>query len=87
MTAENITQAYGVPVSVKRVDLQAQLGFVPSGLEKSGAFWKHILFPDYGIAGFDQSFWQQALGYIISAFFALLLIGIIGFAIQRFTRK
>lgn len=68
-------------------DLQAQLGFVPSGLEKLGNFWNHILFPGYGIAGFDQSFWQQALGYIMSAFFALLVIGVIGFAIQRFVRK
>lgn len=68
-------------------DVQAQLGYVPSGLEKLADYWKHTLFPDYGIAGFDHSFWQQALGYIISAFFALLLIGIIGFAFQRFTRK
>ena len=68
-------------------DLQAKLGFVPTGLQKLGDFWNHILFKDYGIAGFDQSFWRQALGYIISAFFALLVIGIIGFAIQRFTRK
>jgi len=68
-------------------DLQAQLGFVPSGLERLGAFWNHILFKDYGVAGLDQTFWQQALGYIISAFFALLVIGMIGFAIQRFARK
>lgn len=68
-------------------DLQAKLGFVPSDLEKLGSFWNHILFPDYGIVGFDQSFWQQALGYILSAFFALLVIGVIGFAIQRFARK
>ena len=68
-------------------DLQAKLGFVPTGLQKLGDFWNHILFKDYGIAGFDQSFWRQALGYIISAFFALLVIGIIGFTIQRFTRK
>ena len=68
-------------------DLQGKLGFVPTGLQKLGDFWNHILFKDYGIAGFDQSFWRQALGYIISAFFALLVIGIIGFAIQRFTRK
>ena len=68
-------------------DLQTQLGYVPSGLEKLGNFWKHTIFPDYGIAGFDQSFWQQAFGYILSAFLALLVIGIIGFVIQRFVRK
>lgn len=68
-------------------DLQAKLGFVPSGLAKLGEFWNHILFKDYAIAGFDQTFWQQALGYIISAFFALLVIGAVGFAIQRLVRK
>ncbi|MDR3585945.1 MAG: cobalt transporter CbiM [Desulfosporosinus sp.] len=69
------------------VDLQARLGFVPTGIEKLGDFWNHILFKDYGISGFDQTFWKQALGYIISAFFALLVIGIIGFGIQRMVRK
>ena len=68
-------------------DLQAKLGFVPTGLKRLGDFWNHILFKDYGISGFDQLFWQQALGYIISAFFALLVIGVLGFAIQRFVRK
>jgi len=68
-------------------ELQAQLGFVPSGLEKLGAFWNHVLFPNYAIGGFQQSFWQEAFGYILSAFFALLVIGIIGFVIQRFFRK
>jgi len=67
--------------------LQAQLGFVPSGLEKLGGFWNHILFKDYGVAGLNQTFWQQALGYIMSAFFALLVIGIIGYAFQRFVHK
>ena len=68
-------------------DVQAQLGFVPSGLEKLREFWNHALFKDYGIAGYDQTFWQQAFGYIIAAFFALLVIGIIGFAFQHFARK
>lgn len=68
-------------------EMQARLGFVPRGLEKLGGFWNHTLFKDYGVAGLDHSFWQQALGYIISAFFALLFIGIIGFAFQRFNRK
>lgn len=68
-------------------ELQAQLGFLPSGLERLEAFWNRILFPDYAMGGFNQSFWQQAFGYILSAFFALLVIGIIGFVIQRFIRK
>lgn len=36
-------------------------------------------------SGLDK--WQQALGYIMSAFFALLVIGLIRFAIQHFARK
>jgi len=68
-------------------DLQAQLGYVPNGLEKLGSFWNHILFKEYSIAGHDQTFWLQAFGYILSAFFALLVIGLIGFAFQRFARK
>jgi ABC-type Co2+ transport system, permease component len=68
-------------------NVRAQLGYVPSGLERLGDFWKHIILPDYGITGFDHSFWQQAFGYILSAFFALLVIGIIGFAVQRCVRK
>lgn len=67
--------------------LQAQLGFVPSGLERLGSFWNRVLFPHYAMGGLNQTFWQQAFGYILSAFFALLVIGIIGFVIQRFVRK
>ena len=68
-------------------ELQAQLGFVPSGLERLGAFWNRVLFKDYAMGGLNQSFWQQAFGYILSAFFALLVIGIIGFVLQRIVRK
>lgn len=68
-------------------ELQTKLGFVPGGLEKLGSFWNHTLFPDYSITGFDQSFWQQAFGYILSAFLALIIIGIVGFAVQRYVRK
>ncbi|WP_434510478.1 cobalt transporter CbiM [Desulfitobacterium sp. AusDCA] len=68
-------------------DLQSQLGFIPSGLQKFSDFWKHTLLPDYGIAGYDQTFWQQSLGYLLSAFVGLLIIGIITFIIQRFFRK
>ena len=70
-----------------REELQSQLGYVPSGLEKLGAFWNHALFPDYAIAGLNQSFWQEAFVYIVSAFFALLVIGLIGFVIQYFFSK
>lgn len=68
-------------------DLQSQLGFVPQGLGKLGEFWKHVLLPDYGIAGFDQSFWQQALGYLLSALLGLILIALIAWPLQRIWRK
>lgn len=68
-------------------DLQSQLGFIPSGLQKFSDFWKHTLLPDYGIAGYDQTFWQQSLGYLLSAFVGLLVIGIITIIIQRLVRR
>jgi cobalt/nickel transport system permease protein len=68
-------------------DLKSQLGFLPSGLNKFGDFWQHAIFRGYGVAGYNQTFWQQALGYLLSAFFALLVIGGLTLIIQRFMRK
>ena len=68
-------------------DLQAKLGFIPSGLQKFGDFWHHTLLPDYGIAGYDHTFWQQALGYLLSAFVGLALIGLITLLIQYLRRR
>lgn len=68
-------------------DLKSQLGFLPSGFYKFGDFWQHAIFRNYGVAGYDQTFWQQALGYLLSAFFALLVIGGLTLIIQRFMRR
>ncbi|MDR3539870.1 MAG: cobalt transporter CbiM [Desulfosporosinus sp.] len=68
-------------------DVKAQIGYIPSGLEKFADFWKHAIFRDYGIAGYDQTFWQQALGYLVSAFVGVLLIGLITYVIGRFVGK
>ncbi|CAA7603272.1 Cobalt uptake substrate-specific transmembrane region [Acididesulfobacillus acetoxydans] len=68
-------------------DLKEKLGFVPAGMQKFGDFWKHALLKGYGIAGYDHTFWQQALGYLLSAFVGLLLIGLIAFIVQHFVRK
>ena len=68
-------------------DVKAQIGYIPSGLEKFADFWKHAILQDYGIAGYDQTFWQQALGYLVSAFVGVLLIGLITYAIGRFVSK
>lgn len=68
-------------------DLQAKVGFVPSGLAKIGDFWNRVLLKDYEISGFGQTFWHKALGYLLSAFFGLLVIGLSAFVIQKFARK
>ena len=68
-------------------DIQAQLGFIPSGFQKFSDFWHHTLLPDYGIAGFDQTFWRQTLGYLLSAFVGIVVIGLIAFIIQRLAVK
>lgn len=67
-------------------DLQSQLGYVPPGLAKFGEFWKHVLLPDYGIAGFDQNFWQQALGYLLSALVGMVLIALVVWPLRRIWR-
>lgn len=67
--------------------LKSQLGFLPSGFQKLNDLWQHAIFPDYGVVGYDQTFWQQALGYLLSAFFALIVIGTITILIQRFVRR
>jgi len=68
-------------------DVKAQIGYIPSGLEKIADFWKHATVQDYGIAGYDQTFWQQALGYLLSAFVGVLLIGLITYVIGCFVSK
>ncbi|MGC7871186.1 cobalt transporter CbiM [Desulfosporosinus sp. SYSU MS00001] len=65
-------------------ELQAKFGFIPNGLQKFGDFWHHAFLKDYGISGYDHTFWQQALGYLLSAFFGLLVIGMIALIVQRF---
>ena len=68
-------------------EMQSRLGFIPSGLQKFSDIWHHALFKDYGITGYSQSFWQQALGYLVSAFVGLIVIGLLAIIIQRWVRK
>lgn len=68
-------------------ELETKLGFLPSGFQKTSDFWKHALFKDYTLAGYDQIFWQQALGYLVSAFIGLLIIGALALIVQRLLRK
>lgn len=68
-------------------DIRSRLGYLPVGFQKFGDFWKHALLQDYGITGYDQSFWQQALGYLLSAFVGIAVIGLITFLIGRFVSR
>lgn len=63
--------------------IHARLGFIPAGMEKASAFWQHSLFSGYAMAGLENSFWQQALGYLLSALVALGLITLIGFVLYK----
>ena len=58
-------------------ELMDKIGFVPAGLEKMAELWRHAPLPDYGIAGFDASFMQSALGYILSALIGVILVIVI----------
>ena len=64
-------------------DIHSQLGFIPTGMEKASSFWQHSLFPDYAVAGLEEAFWQQALGYLLSAFVGLGLITLVGFILYK----
>jgi len=55
-------------------ELQSRLGFIPQGIAKWGDLWKHKLFPDYSLPGFDQTFWQNAAVYIACAVVALAVL-------------
>ncbi|MHB1654339.1 MAG: cobalt transporter CbiM [Desulfitobacteriaceae bacterium] len=68
-------------------EFQTQLGFIPAGMQKLSDFWHHTLLPDYGITGYDHTFWQQALGYLLSALVGLLLIGLVALLFQYFRRS
>lgn len=68
-------------------ELQAKLGFLPSGFQNLSDFWKHAFFKGYTLTALDQTFWQQALGYLISAFAGLAIIGVLAIIIQRVMRK
>lgn len=54
--------------------LEEECGFIPAGLEKMADLWTHAPLPDYGITGFDASFMQCSIGYIISALVGVLLV-------------
>ena len=64
-------------------ELKDKLGFIPQGMAKWGDLWKHRLFPDYSLPGFDQTFWQNAFIYIACAVVALLVVMGITYLFRR----
>lgn len=68
-------------------DLRSKVGFVPGGMQKLSDFWHHTLLPNYGISGQGHTFWQRALGYLLSAFVGLILIGLITLLVQYIRKR
>jgi cobalt/nickel transport system permease protein len=64
-------------------DINSQLGFIPAGMEKASSFWQHSILSDYAVSGLEDAFWQQALGYLLSAFVGLGVITLIGFTLYK----
>ncbi|MGO0123567.1 PDGLE domain-containing protein [Desulfothermobacter acidiphilus] len=63
-------------------ELKEMLGHVPEGLAKLSGTW-HALMPDYGLPGYDQTFGQQALGYILAAVVGVVLIALVAYILGR----
>lgn len=57
-------------------EIREKIGFTPQGMRHFGEVIKNLL-PDYGIPGFDQNFFQSALGYIFSAIVGIGVIALI----------
>lgn len=67
-------------------ELEDEAGFIPEGLFKLADLWNHALLPDYGIAGFDASFIQSAVGYIFSAVAGAALVAGIMLLLARIVK-
>jgi hypothetical protein len=63
-------------------EIKEKTGFIPQGMARFNEIIRHIL-PDYGITGFDKSFWQSALGYILSAIVGIAVIALIFWLIAK----
>lgn len=57
-------------------EINGKAGFIPQGMQRLSELMKVIL-PDYGIPGFDKSFWQAAVGYIFSAMVGITVIALV----------
>ncbi len=67
-------------------EIKDKLGFIPAGLQQLSDRW-HALMPDYSLPGFDGTFWQSAVGYILAAIMAIVILGGITYAFSRIQAK
>lgn len=67
-------------------EIQKSIGYIPQGMAKASRFKLNIL-PDYAIAGWHNSFWQSATGYIIAAVVGISLIFGLMFVFYKFQAK
>jgi len=67
-------------------EIKDKIGFVPAGLEQMSDKW-HALMQDYGIPGFDQSFFQSAIGYITAAIVGIILISLITYLFGKILKN
>lgn len=62
-------------------EIEEILGFVPSGMQNFPLQWGGI-FPDYGVPGLENTFFEQSAGYIGSAIIGCALIGIVFYLLK-----
>jgi cobalt/nickel transport protein len=62
--------------------IKQNLGFIPQGMSRCPQIIK-VSLPDYGIPGFDKTFFQAALGYIFSALIGIGLIALIFWLLSK----
>lgn len=67
-------------------EIEKMIGYLPRGIAKATEF-KFKLFPDYAISGWNNTFFQSATGYIISAVAGLLLIFLAVYLFSKFQAK
>lgn len=67
-------------------ELQKELGYIPSGIAAGENLW-HSIFPGYTVAGFEGSFLQSAIGYILSAIIGVGLIYLVTLALGKLLAK
>jgi hypothetical protein len=55
-------------------DLKEEIGYVPEGIAQGEQIWKAPL-PDYSLPGQSEDFFHSSVGYYVSAFLGLVLVG------------